>query len=170
MSYGQPCRRMTGGPLAGPASAYPTFRSPASICFRGANDVFVPGLIGPILPDCAPAAPTMASSAAATVRTAAPKRRRRSWLISSDILALLNWIQSDVVRRGVKVRARVVPGFHVAICAVIVQRSDRKLARSSSEKACGCRRPVARPRSDRQQGAEHDLVRGHTDALGDGNG
>src|ERR1700674_2895068 len=109
MSYGQPCRRMTGGPLAGPATAYPTFRSPASICFMGANDVFVPGVVGPILPDCASAAPTMASSATATVRTAAPKRRRRSWLISSDILALLNWIQGDVVRRGVEVRARVVP-------------------------------------------------------------
>ena len=36
---------MTAGPLAGPASAYPTFRTPASICFSGANEVFVPGLI-----------------------------------------------------------------------------------------------------------------------------
>ena len=40
---------MTGGPLAGPASAYPTFRRPASICFSEPNDVFVPGLIGLIL-------------------------------------------------------------------------------------------------------------------------
>jgi len=29
----------------------------------------------------------------------------------------------------VEVRARVVPGSHVAICAAIVQRSDRKLAK-----------------------------------------
>src|SRR6516225_11062453 len=28
---------MTAGPLAGPASAYPTFRRPASICFKGPN-------------------------------------------------------------------------------------------------------------------------------------
>src|SRR5260370_42504085 len=86
MSYGQPCRRMTGEPLAGPASAYPTFRSPASICFSELNDVFVPGLIGLILPDCASAGPSRASSAAAIVRAAVPRRRRRSWLICSDIL------------------------------------------------------------------------------------
>ena len=35
---------MTAGPSAGPASAYPTFSTPASICFSGPNDVFVPGL------------------------------------------------------------------------------------------------------------------------------
>src|SRR6266852_2843689 len=105
---------MTAGPLAGPASAYPTFRTPASICFNELNDVFVPGLIGFILVDCASAEPIMSSSAAAMVRTAVPKRRRRSWLISSDIWALLDWIQSNVVRRGVEVRARVVPGSHVA--------------------------------------------------------
>ena len=65
----------------------------------------------------------MSSSAATMVRTAVPKRRRRSWLISSDILGLLNWIQSDVVGPGVEVRARVVHGSHVAICAAIVQRA-----------------------------------------------
>jgi hypothetical protein len=31
------------GPAAGPASTYPTFRRPASICFSEVNDVFVPG-------------------------------------------------------------------------------------------------------------------------------
>src|SRR5207248_4329804 len=79
---------MTGGPLAGPASAYPTFRSPASICFSEANDVFVPGLIGLILGDCASAESIVASTDAARVRSAAPKRRRRSRLIASDILRL----------------------------------------------------------------------------------
>ena len=29
----------------GPASAYPTLSSPASICFSELNEVFVPGLI-----------------------------------------------------------------------------------------------------------------------------
>ncbi len=44
-----------GGPLAGPASAYPTLSRPASICFIEAKDVFVPGLIAGNfrLPDCA---------------------------------------------------------------------------------------------------------------------
>src|SRR5262245_15742440 len=32
MSYGQPWRRRTAGPSTGPASTYPTFRTPASIC------------------------------------------------------------------------------------------------------------------------------------------
>ena len=36
---------MTGGPSAGPASAYEMFRTPASICFSGPNDVWAPGLI-----------------------------------------------------------------------------------------------------------------------------
>ena len=36
---------MTGSPLAGPASAYPTLSTPASICLIAPNDVFVPGLI-----------------------------------------------------------------------------------------------------------------------------
>src|ERR687892_2849189 len=34
MSYGHPCKRMTGRPLEGPASAYPTFKSPAATSFR----------------------------------------------------------------------------------------------------------------------------------------
>src|SRR6266850_562794 len=88
---------MTTGPLAGPASAYPTVNTPASICLRGANEVFVPGLIGLILLDCAPAEPIIASLATARVRTVVPKRRRRSRLISSDIPDLLNRIQWDVV-------------------------------------------------------------------------
>src|SRR4051794_802125 len=33
MSYGQPWRRTTAPPCAGPSSAYPTFRAPAPICF-----------------------------------------------------------------------------------------------------------------------------------------
>src|SRR5260221_13910172 len=83
MSYGQPCRRMTGEPLAGPASAYPTLRTPASICFSELNDVFVPGLIGLILVACASADPIMPNSAAAIVMAAVPRKRRRQRLISS---------------------------------------------------------------------------------------
>src|SRR5204863_9362602 len=89
---------MTGGPLAGPASAYPTFRTPASICFNEPNDVFVPGLIGFILRDCAYADPIVASSAAARVRTAVPRRRRRPWLICSAILHLLHWTSRSAQR------------------------------------------------------------------------
>jgi hypothetical protein len=49
------------------AIPYPTFRTPASICFSEANDVFVPSLIvvasaGVILRNCASAEPIMARS------------------------------------------------------------------------------------------------------------
>src|SRR6202011_1503380 len=45
MSYGQPCNRMTGGPSAGPSSAYPTLSRPASTCLRAGNEVR-PALVG----------------------------------------------------------------------------------------------------------------------------
>src|SRR5688500_8096776 len=53
------------------------FRTPASIWFSGPDDV--------LDLDAACAVPLMATSAAASVTTAAPIRRRRYWLISSDI-------------------------------------------------------------------------------------
>ncbi len=70
---------MTGGPLAGPASAYPTFRTPASICFSEAKDVFVPRLIlgrsaAFVLLGCASAERIMPSWAAAMVRAVVPKK------------------------------------------------------------------------------------------------
>src|SRR6266567_405955 len=90
MSYGQPCSRTTGGPLAGPASAYPTLRTPASICLIESNDepvgaataIPVSGVI--VLIDISEnlVAP---NRAAASVMIAVPKKRRRSLLISSDI-------------------------------------------------------------------------------------
>src|SRR4030095_5261037 len=82
---------MTGGPWAGPASAYPTLRRPASICFSEPNDVFgliVGTLAGFALPDCAAAEPIIPSWAAAIVVATVPKKRRRSYLVSSDILIL----------------------------------------------------------------------------------
>src|SRR5437762_1282888 len=93
MSYGQPCRRTTTGPPLGPASAYPTLRRPASICFSEPKDLFVPGLIvgtlaGFALPDCATAEPIIANCAAAIAVATVPIKRRRSWLISSDIFYL----------------------------------------------------------------------------------
>src|SRR5436190_751178 len=74
---------MTGGPSAGPASAQPTLRSPASICLSGANEVFVPDFIAGrvVLAGCASALASMPRWAAATA--AAPRKRRRSWLMSS---------------------------------------------------------------------------------------
>src|SRR4029077_2718128 len=81
---------MTDRPLTGPASAYPTLRRPASICLREPNDVFVPGLIGGTLagfalPDCGSAEAIIPSWAAAMLMATVPKKRRRSYLISSDI-------------------------------------------------------------------------------------
>src|SRR6266853_1112301 len=64
MSYGQPCRRMTAVPLAGPASAYPTLRRPASICLMGPSEV-CDGDTGCALPVFASAKPFMASAATA---------------------------------------------------------------------------------------------------------
>jgi len=56
--------------------------SPASICFSGPNDVFVPGLIagrtvGLAVPDCAPAEFIVTNGAVAMVRAATPRKPRR---------------------------------------------------------------------------------------------
>src|SRR5689334_14989439 len=96
MSYGQPCDNITAGPALGPASAYPTFRSPASTCFSEPNEVFVPGLTagrsaGGVLLAWALAAPNRPSRAAAIVKKAEPANRRRRWLISADISGAPWW-------------------------------------------------------------------------------
>src|ERR1700722_804237 len=114
MSYGQPCKRSTVGPLAGPASAYPTLRRPAPICFRGANDVFVPGLVTGrsariTLLDrgrmaSAKGAPG-ASIATPADRPAVAKRRRD---IASITNVLLNYLVRRSAEREVKdLRARI---------------------------------------------------------------
>src|SRR5271168_580870 len=76
---------MTAGPSAGPASTYPTFRRPASICFSGPNDVFVPGLFVGRSADCASldmgwwpseqSAPGVSSAAPADSPAIAKRRR-----------------------------------------------------------------------------------------------
>src|SRR6266581_8486775 len=119
---------MTGGPAAGPVSAYPTLRTPASICFSVANDVLVPGLIlgssaGFALPDWASAEPPMTSWAAASVMAAVPKKRRRSRLMSSDILQSL-WFERLAGNRQ-----------HYPFCD---GRSDLNAARISELKSSGC--------------------------------
>src|SRR5262245_34293237 len=83
---------MTGGPSAGPASAYATLRRPASTCLRGANDVFVPGLMAGIavLADWASAVASMPRWVTAAAAAAVPKKRRRSRLMSSMVLLLLS--------------------------------------------------------------------------------
>src|SRR5437016_14677055 len=78
MSYGQPWRRMTGGPPAGPASAYPTLSRPALTCFNGPNELFV-------LPAGASAATALGNCAATMVMAAAARMRRRFWLTVSGI-------------------------------------------------------------------------------------
>src|SRR5271165_5134193 len=90
MSYGQPCRRSTAGPSAGPASTYPTLRRPASICFSRPNDVFVPGLIWGSLPllDCALPEPIATIAATASVMVTLRKTSRRTSL-DSELLTVL---------------------------------------------------------------------------------
>src|SRR6185369_16605572 len=86
MSYGHPCRRKTGGPEAGPASTYPTFSAPASICLTGPNDACAV-FTGEVLfggCDWAEAERGSASSADASVAAAEPRNRRRSM----DVLAV----------------------------------------------------------------------------------
>ena len=67
-------------------------KSPASICFRGPNDLFVPGLIGGrlagfVLPVCAAVEPIMPNWAEAIVIIVVARKRRQSWLISSTIFS-----------------------------------------------------------------------------------
>jgi len=81
---------MTGGPLTDPLSAYPTLRTPASICFTGPSDVFRDGVgvglsLRVNLLDGACIEPMIERSAAAMVMTAAPRKRRRSLSTSSDM-------------------------------------------------------------------------------------
>src|SRR5262245_46710222 len=77
MSYGQPWRRITGGPPAGPTSAYPMLRTPASICFKTPNE-FVGFDTGFALVDCALSAPSSPKRAPIIVIAAVPRKRRRS--------------------------------------------------------------------------------------------
>src|ERR1700689_1366127 len=91
MSYGQPWRRMTAGPSAGPASAYPTLSRPASICFIELNDVFVPGFtrgtsVAVSLGVSAFAELSIPNWAALIAIAAVLRKRRRRWLIPSGIL------------------------------------------------------------------------------------
>src|SRR5262252_899578 len=106
MSYGQPCSRMTARPSAGPVSAYPTFKTPASICLSEPNDVLAPGLIvgkppGLALFGCAAAETIMPNWVAASVMAAVPRKLRRCLLISSNA-----WTSSTVSLLGFTVMIR----------------------------------------------------------------
>src|SRR5215208_341987 len=90
MSYGQPCDKITTGPAGGPASAYPTFKTPASICFITSNDLFDVCFILILLaefifPGLAFAKPIMLSSMEARLKADELKKRRRSYLCSLNI-------------------------------------------------------------------------------------
>src|SRR5438046_10235658 len=105
MSYGQPCSNTTGGPLAGPASAYPTLRTPASICLIESNDepvgpataISVSGVMVVIDISENLVAP---DRAATSVMIAVPKKRRRSLrgLPSVTLQSRLLPARSDVRR------------------------------------------------------------------------
>src|ERR1700722_2203936 len=81
---------MTAGPLVGPASAYPTSRSPALIWLKGAKETLAPPLGGVwaefAATACAFADPRRPSLAAAMPVAAAPKKRRRATFRFSDDL------------------------------------------------------------------------------------
>src|SRR5687768_14848569 len=82
MSYGHPCSRMTAGPPAGPASAYPTSSTPARICLRLPNDLIGPGsreggFDGLVVLDRASREAKRPNSAAASVMAAEPRKWRR---------------------------------------------------------------------------------------------
>jgi len=77
--------RAGGSPRAvrGPASAYPMFRGPASICFNSPNDIVVPrfvsgGFSGSGSARAACPAPRTPSRAPASVMAAVPNQRRQS--------------------------------------------------------------------------------------------
>src|SRR5580658_1503196 len=114
MSYGQPCRRITPGPLAGPASAYPIFKSPASICFRGPNDALAPAFLA-VAPAsfnglaCASLEPKVPSLAAAMVMAAVPKKRRRLGFVSSETLIVLILVSPlfDLIRSEISLVKRL---------------------------------------------------------------
>ena len=79
--------------IAGPASAYPTFRTPASICFSEPNDVFVPGLIAGTSQVCLAGLCGRRTDHAElggtqSLMIAVAKKRRRLWLIFSTIFYL----------------------------------------------------------------------------------
>src|ERR1700719_2597321 len=122
MSYGQPCRRMTAEPSAGPASTYPTFSNPASICFSGPNDCAF-GL------DCAFADPRATSSAAASVMLALRrKRRRESPKLSDSLFDFMS--QSPLVRA--LVRKYRSPGLKLSL-ACIRRKMGKHLLRALIE-------------------------------------
>src|ERR1022692_3606553 len=107
MSYGQPCTRITAGPLAGPASADPTFNRPASICFTDMNDAF----------DSAKARP--ASSAAPMSAAALLRNRLRFWVLASGMYHLGGRHARhdcdgdlDVAAGGVGIRTDMMSCFH----------------------------------------------------------
>src|ERR1700689_2801615 len=114
---------MTAGPLAGPASAYPTFKAPASICFSEANEVLVPGLIAGnfVAPDCASAEPITPNWVAAMVMAAAPTKWRRGWSIGSELsgvsmMSLLGFDPLTAAANAVgtpcgRLRGVRIPGF-----------------------------------------------------------
>src|SRR3954471_2763060 len=82
---------MATGPPGGPSSAYPILSTPASICFNEPKDGIVPfvDVATPrrIVPsDSAFAEPTIATSAAARVIAAMPRKQRR-FIPSGDLIA-----------------------------------------------------------------------------------
>src|SRR5262245_3780770 len=93
MSYGQPWSRITTGPLAGPASAYPTLSTPASICFSGPNDPPPPA---PVVragfaaaATGSPCAKSITPSRDAATAVAIPARKRRRPRLRSRFMARL---------------------------------------------------------------------------------
>src|SRR4051794_18236810 len=76
---------MTGEPSTGPASAYPMFRTPASICFSGPNELVVRAPVG--AEAAVEPAPDEHAATDATEAVANPvaKARENALLLSTQI-------------------------------------------------------------------------------------
>src|SRR5262245_38375492 len=132
---------MTGGPSAGPASAYAMLRRPALICFSGPNDAFTPGLMRGSLADCALAGAGMPSWVAAAVTAATPIRWRRCKSIFSELVFMavtidwmswegrLRWTPAagarDARQPQVTVSEHVVFDVDVAVCRLRIRADLR---------------------------------------------
>src|SRR4030095_14692354 len=125
MAYGQPGRRITEGPAVGPTSAYPMFRTPASICFNAPNDRAWPG--------CAAPGSIVPEPAAAIVIPAPPRNARRPALIAFCMMSPFTFghrLNRPSRARCPAVGARVRERIRLGAPAQADRGRDRRLHRA----------------------------------------
>src|SRR5258705_5350833 len=125
MSYGQPCSRITGGPSAGPPSAYPTLSAPASTCLSDAKDARDPGGAASTGVDA-----QLATEVTATARPAARAKLRREIMRHSCHRAIVRACTaaylSPMMESGANTSARSADSsaMKATSVAAIVARQD----------------------------------------------